>query len=780
MSKSSILYLALNYTKLGWAVIPIRPNAKTPMTPHGVLDASSDEDIVQKWSEEFPGANIAIATGTPSGIWVLDLDGAEGVAALKQLENDFTPIPRTPRVKTGNGEHVYFKYPSDAGEKLKNVARLDGRPIDVRTTGGYVVAPPSRHQNGHNYEWITTPDEVSPVPAPQWLLDLACQNRLPDRKNQQNAPLRMRVQTDADLSTAPGVKEGCRNSELCRLVGGHLRREDPVSTIEALALSWSQRCTPPLPAVEVTKTVHSLATKHDASSPSPQNPSPSFRSEELESIPLPDPPEWPQLESAAFHGLAGEIVTKLEPCTEADPVALLVQLLAMAGNVVGRAPRFQVEGDFHHTCLFVCLVGQTARGRKGTAKGRVGQILQECDPEWYEERMVSGLSSGEGLIYAVRDSVIEQEEVKEIGGESAVQDVIKDHGSGDRRLMVVEPEFGSVLRVMRRDGNPLSPVIRQFWDSGNVGTLTKHNPLKATDAHVGIVAHITRPELDRQLNAASLFDGFANRFLWPVVRRSKLLPDGGGDIALQEWITRMQKALATARDIGHMERSSSARELWHKVYPDLTAEKPSVVHDAVTSRSEAQVLRLSMIYALLDSSATIDVPHLEAALAIWDYCDQSAKLIFADAETEDPLAQKIREALEGAVNGLTRTEIHNATGRNYKAQVLVEKLAKLRDRGQIERRQPESGKPGPNPERWYLVKRSKNRKQTKSNSSYNSYSSSSDSTSSADRRASKNARPSTSTNTLTATLEAESATADVDDYELAELMKILEGSGIDE
>jgi hypothetical protein len=126
---------------------------------------------------------------------------------------------------------------------------------------------------------------------------------------------------------------------------------------------------------------------------------------------------------------------------------------------------------------------------------------------------------GEGLIYAVRDRV-EGENKK---GETAVL----DEGVEDKRLLVLEAELAGVLKVMSREGNTLSPVIRQAWDDGALQTLTKNSPMKATSAHVSMVGHITKAELLRHFTETEAANGFANRFIWLLVKRSKILPFGG-------------------------------------------------------------------------------------------------------------------------------------------------------------------------------------------------------------------------------------------------------------
>ena len=112
----------------------------------------------------------------------------------------------------------------------------------------------------------------------------------------------------------------------------------------------------------------------------------------------------------------------------------------------------------------------------------------------------------------------------------------------DKRLLVEEPEFASVLKVLARQGSTLSPLLRQAWDSKDLRTMTK-KPLVATAPHVSIVGHITRQEYVRLLNATELGNGFANRFVTILVRRSKLLPDGGQPVECADLMERLARAM---------------------------------------------------------------------------------------------------------------------------------------------------------------------------------------------------------------------------------------------
>jgi hypothetical protein len=215
---------------------------------------------------------------------------------------------------------------------------------------------------------------------------------------------------------------------------------------------------------------------------------------------------WPLIDDAAFYGLAGEVVRIIDPHTEADRVAILIQLLTYFGNIVGRNPHYRVEGDYHRSNIYAVLVGDTSKGRKGTSAGRVRSIVRHADERWVDERIKNGLSSGEGLINEVRDE-------RQIFNSTKQVTEVVDLGVADKRLLVAEAEFANALTVMERAGNNLSPVIRAAWEGLTLSTMTKNSPLSATGGHISIVGHITTDELRRRLNRTEVANGFANRFM---------------------------------------------------------------------------------------------------------------------------------------------------------------------------------------------------------------------------------------------------------------------------
>jgi len=684
-SKAAALALA----KLGFAVFPCKAKQKIPATQHGCLSASNDAAVVDKlFKTSF--FNIGLATGEPSGIWALDLDGDAGIEALVQLEKRHGSLPTTLSQRTGGGgRQLFFRM---NGTPIKNRTKVNGLSIDVRGTGGYCVVPPSIHPNGKSYEWENDPATTPVAVAPAWLVELVVGNGSDTPLNNGgDTPLMFTVSGGMieDLATAAGARgptgpddKGSRHDTALRLIGSAIGRGLDLVTVAQQAVEWGRRCAPPLPDDEVLKIVSDLSQRQGAKIEA------TIR-QEVEAAPLPEPIPWPVLDEEAYYGISGEIVRQIEPESEADPVAVLVQLLAMFGNLIGRQPYYVVEGTSHHANLFAVLVGSTARGRKGTSEGRVRQILRSVDEDWVGSNIKTGCVSGEGIVWNVRDPIW--------GLNKKGETVLTDEGISDKRLLIIEPEFAAVLRVCRRETNTLSPTLRSAWDSGILRTLAKNSPAKATDAHISIIGHITDSELHRSLTEIDGFNGFANRFLWAAVRRSKLLPDGGQDLDLSRYASQLRQIVTQASGVERLHRDPAAKALWRKVYRELADDDASGLLGAVTSRAEAQVLRLSMIYTLLDGSDTITPDHLQAALALWRYCRSSAAMIFGDSSGDalsDRLLTIIRET-----PGISRTEIHRRISSNVKAAELVKGLARLRDAGRVRVEKIETaGKPA---EKWF-------------------------------------------------------------------------------
>jgi hypothetical protein len=246
-------------------------------------------------------------------------------------------------------------------------------------------------------------------------------------------------------------------------------------------------------------------------------------------------------------------------------------------------------------------------------------------------------------------------------------------------------------------------VLRKAWDSDLLSTLTKNSPAKATGAHVSIIGHVTADELRRYLDRTEAANGYGNRHLWLAVKRARVLPDGGRiqDVDLAPLVYRLTQAVENARHVTELCRNEAASRAWHVVYPKLSEGGLGMV-GALTSRAEAQVMRLACLYALLNCSAVVRGEHLTAALALWDYADASVKWIFGNA-LGDPGADAVLQALQMNPGGLSRQQISEEVFfRNRSASQINRALGVLVSHGLAHSEKDEHDGPGRPAERWYL------------------------------------------------------------------------------
>jgi len=381
--------------------------------------------------------------------------------------------------------------------------------------------------------------------------------------------------------------------------------------------------------------------------------------------------EWipPKLERAALHGIAGEYAQAVQPYTEASIVAVLASLLGAFGSAAGRNAFLPVGGVTHHPNEFVLLVGPTATARKGDAMQLGLRPLQLASPEWRECHL-GGFGSGEAVVDAVRDATVslEGDEEKTI-----------EAGVSDKRLLVHEEELSHVIAVAGREGSTLSSLLRKAWDGRRLENRTKGRRLIATGAHVSALAGITPEELVRKMPDTEYANGFMNRFLIVAVARARTLsrPPTIAASFDRDWSDAFREAIAFTHGpgAGVMTRSEGGNELWDRAYVEqLSVERPGLA-GAICARAEAHALGLSMIYALLDCSRVIRLEHIEAALAFWRYCEQSAFLIFG-SRLGDPVADTILTELK-ARGELSRWEISNLFGRHRSAAELDRALQEL-------------------------------------------------------------------------------------------------------
>ena len=155
----------------------------------------------------------------------------------------------------------------------------------------------------------------------------------------------------------------------------------------------------------------------------------------------------------------------------------------------------------------------------------------------------------------------------------------------------------------------------------------------------------------------------ANRILWVCARRQGIVPFPepmpSKELSSLQW--ELKRIIEEARGFREMIFSDVSKMMWRDVYCDLSKDHSGLV-GAVIDRAEAQVIRLAMIYSLLDSSAVIHPEHLKAALAMWRYCQESAQFIFSGREI-NPFSNRVLDLLRSS-GGMSTTEIYNAFDRH--------------------------------------------------------------------------------------------------------------------
>ncbi len=403
--------------------------------------------------------------------------------------------------------------------------------------------------------------------------------------------------------------------------------------------------------------------------------------------------EAPVLGSKALHGPLGDIVRAVEPSTEAAPCAILVHLLAAVGMLAGRSRWYNVGATKHHARMFACVVGDTSAARKGTAWQVAKRVLARVTGNQdFGAHLLSGIGSGEGLIDAVRDDVIEQH-LKKAGGVPEYVSVPRP-GVTDKRLLVVEQEFARVLSIMERQGASLSAVLREAWDGDTLRVRTRSCPLTATDPHVAVIAHITATELRGKLATVDLFNGVANRFTFHAVTRARNLPFGALLEVPEAPVEALQRAIFEPAHEGEFQIEGPARDLWEAAYAAFSVPIPGAV-GAVLARREPTALRLALTYAICDDAPAIRLPHLEAALAVIEHATASAQALFGEA-SGDPMAERVLVALRAAgATGLSRSQVSAELGRNVSKAELDRALFALEGAGRARRERHQGAKGAP-------------------------------------------------------------------------------------
>lgn len=350
----------------------------------------------------------------------------------------------------------------------------------------------------------------------------------------------------------------------------------------------------------------------------------------------------PELSEDALYGLPGEIAMTLSKSSGADPATILVMFLTMFGNAVGRQPHVMFYGHDEPARLYALIVGQWARGRKGTAWNAVKKLFIPAEPEWAATRIETGLQSPEAMIEEVADSPYT-----------------------DPRLLILETEFGRLISTMSASKR-FSAQLRTAYDGDVLSRKrVKQPPLISRWHNISLLGMITPGEL---IALQKLSGGLESRMLYVYsapARKTDTDPfsDNEDEVLLAEkvkiaiskaWESILSGAgpitaeLAELRGIAPSSRFRIADDVADN-WRDGVAEQIEAIADQIgpdferyTARGQTQVIRLALAYALADEATEIDWPHVQAAMALWRYCAHSARTIFSVPDNPKPRIDPIQ------------------------------------------------------------------------------------------------------------------------------------------
>jgi Bifunctional DNA primase/polymerase, N-terminal/Protein of unknown function (DUF3987) len=666
--------------------------AKRPLTRNGHHDATTDPDRLRRMFNAVtlrPGEEIGVGIHPGgSGRFVIDVDirpDVDGHDTLAALESEHGKLPDHPIVLTPSGGcHHYLARPDD--KHVGNSHGL-GDGIDLRGDDGWVVAPGTCTTWGG---WELDEATAVPIPlTPPWLLE-----RVTSVNGSSNGGGRWQLLDRAALQPADRAA-----LEALEALGGH----DPYvggdgsvcitrpgktagssATIGHIGPGIAKVFTPNWSPLEENGVydadeIVALASGRGAkkAKKAKEGSGEGGRGGLISHNSLfSHHAERPVLMDAAYYGTIGKAVRLLEPHTEADPAALLASMLVGVGTIVGRTPHVIAGHVRHHANLFVNLVGETSKARKGTSWAAVRPFLSEVDADFMGSRVLGGFGSGEAFVDEVRDPR---------HGKS--DDDPGDPGATDKRLLVYESEFSKVLTVCGKDNSTLSPNLRQAWDGTRIENRTRGRKVVTATGHcISVLGHITAEELRRALTTTDAMNGFGNRVLWVSTRRAQLLPfDGAPDPdAVQAIAREIREAVENARNVQRVQFTAAGRKAWEELYRRMNDDDPGGMLGALVARAEPQVLRVALVYALLDRRDLIDDVHLVAAYAFWLYCRASAEWVWGDA-IGDEIADTLLRALRRAEpDGLDFSAQSALFGRHVTATRLAHSRRGLEERGLIE------------------------------------------------------------------------------------------------
>jgi hypothetical protein len=448
-----LLGLPASLAQLGVRVFPVECRGKIPLIKEWQTQASCDTAMIAAWEQLFPGCNWGLVCGHKSRFFVLDVDGEDGEASMAEFcKTHGDSWTHTLKVKTGRGDHLYFKYPDNVS--IRNSAGKLAKGLDIRGSGGCVTIPPSIHPSGIAYQWVNA--DIPVASAPPWLLEMI--DRLPSS------------QTDTVAEPLPIIK-GARNATLASLAGTMRRPGISQAAIEAALLKENiLRCQPPLPESEVRTIAKSISRYSPAEPVRPLVPPPLGTASLTDGI-----PEMPE---SCMYGKAGDLAKELGTSLSLAYPAMMAVCSVMPG--VEPTPDIR-------TNLYVALLGPKGGGKSETCKRAIA---------------LAGLHE-EAVIHGVP------------GSDRGLQNLIGKEGPPGKKVLLYQDELRNTLSKMGIQNSSLAPTFCTLFCMDTAGSADKtgKHTVNARLTFLGCLK-VNDPGEYAEVFGAKTNDGLADRFLF--------------------------------------------------------------------------------------------------------------------------------------------------------------------------------------------------------------------------------------------------------------------------
>lgn len=743
---NELLHAALAFAAKGWRVLPCHTVdsedrrcscgsadcgsvGKHPLTPRGCHDATTDADTIRQWWTEAAVANVGIATGRESGLFVLDCDGAAGLSALAKLEDQHGPLPKTLSIRTGGGgRHFYFRYPPNCA--VGNRAKLGGLPIDVRGDGGYVLAPPSLHKSGNRY---TIEVDADLVDAPGSLLDFvapleSAPNPTPSLSTNGAASLVLRVGGGADVTsraraylakTPPAISgqggHAATFTAACALVQGF-----SLSPSEAMPLlaEWNTSCVPPWSEKEL---LHKLADAEKAAPPpgkargyllGDKVPSSAPTITTTISIPAPPPARLIEVEpyrpfpTDALPDVARAFVVEGAAALGCDPAYLALPTLAALAGLIGNARTIRIKRSWSEPAIvWVGIVGDS-----GTLKSpaldlalRPIHAIQAEHRAAYAEAVKGQLDADQEYKRALKEWERSKSKAKPpekpaepicrraLASDVTIERLAKLLSENPRGLLVARDELAGWFVGLTRYRSGGASDAPHWLELHRAGTLVVDrvkeggSSIIVRRAAVSLVGGIQPAVLAKTLTAEHLDSGMAARFLLAMPpRRIKRWTEADISQSVHDDYAALLRRLIDL-PIGNdgrgepepisLRMTPEAKAEWVRFYGEWAKEQAELDGElaAAWSKLEGYAARLALIHHVAttaDAGAAdaVGLESLRAGITLTKWFAAEARRIYQTLgePKEERELRRLIEHVRALGGSATPRDLQRSNGKRYR------------------------------------------------------------------------------------------------------------------